>query len=51
MDEKGRQLLDKMTDTEKIDEILATMRQVADALESLGRNPMFKAFAPKGLGL
>ena len=47
MDEKGRKLLDTMNLEEKVDEILSTMRQVADALESLGKNPMFKAFAPK----
>jgi hypothetical protein len=46
-----RQDITLMTDSEKINEILTTMRALADAMQELGNNPMLKALMPKGLGI
>jgi uncharacterized protein (UPF0128 family) len=49
-DERGRTIVEAMSDSEKLAEILHTMRAVSDALESLGNNPMLKAMMPGGIG-
>lgn len=49
-DAKGRILIADLTDSEKLTEIVTTMREIADALESMGNNPMLKALLPGGFG-
>lgn len=49
MDSKGRTLVQDMSNEEKVNEILLTMRALADALEELGNNPMLKAMMPNGV--
>jgi hypothetical protein len=39
----------EMSDSEKLTEIVETMRAVAEALNELGKNPMLKALIPGGL--
>lgn len=43
IDSKGRPTLDSMSTDDKVNEILATMRQIADALEGMGKNPMLRS--------
>lgn len=44
-----RKPIEKMTDSEKINEILSTMRALADAMQELSQNPMLMALMPKGM--
>jgi hypothetical protein len=47
-DNLGRQIVETMSDSDKLTEILHTMRGVSDALTELGNNPMLKAMIPGG---
>lgn len=46
-DPQGRPVIETMSDTEMLREILATMRAVADGLDAMGKHPMFRAMMPK----
>lgn len=41
---EGRPALEEMTLEEKVDEILATLRALQDAVEAVSQNPMLSAF-------
>ena len=45
-DEKGRLVHTAMTDREISEEILVTVRALADVLEAVGQSPMAAAMAP-----
>ena len=42
-DAKGRPLPETMTEREMLTEILLTMRQLADAIETVSKSPMLSA--------
>jgi hypothetical protein len=44
-----RKPVSEMTDSEKLTEIVETMRALSDALVTLSQNPMVKAMIPGGL--
>ena len=48
-DDKGRDMVETMTDREIAIETLVLLRAFGDALEQLGSNPMLRAMMPKGL--
>jgi len=48
-DDKGRDMVETMTDRELLKESVVLLRAFGDALETLGQNPMLKAMMPKGL--
>ncbi len=50
-DDKGRAPIGLMTDRELLEELVTTVRQLGDALESLGKNPALRMMIPGGLGI
>lgn len=48
-DDKGRVIVQALTDREVAEETLYTLRALADVLEAVGQNPMARAMMP-GLG-
>lgn len=45
-DEKGRPMVETMTDREILKELLETMRALADVLQAVGESPMAAAMMP-----
>ena len=48
-DDKGRPLVETMTEHDLLQETVLSLRGLGDVLEEIGKNPMLKAMMPKGL--
>lgn len=46
VDERGRTQVAHMSDREMLTELVVSVRQLADALEKVGQNPMLRQLAP-----